>query len=153
MTEPAEITAPIPVRRVLFVDSIDCDPRGVVWVLREAGFEVTYATSCRDARGLDRTFDALLLEAVQDDGSGVALAGEFLATGKVSGVVFYTEGAAPEVLSDAGRLGTVLFKNNGPMQLPDALRRLEKPKSHFPRARTDARQDWPAEQISSSGRR
>jgi hypothetical protein len=114
------------------VDSIECDLRAVRWLLLDAGIETTYVGTASSARNIDEKFDALLTEAVLDDGSGIDLAGELIADGKVSRVVFYTEGTLPDALREARRLGPVLFKKDGPLGLVHALETAPKPKSAFP---------------------
>jgi hypothetical protein len=76
----------------------------------------------------------MVLEVQLDDGSGVDLAGEFLATGKVASAVFYSDEVPAKTLRDALRIGPVLLKRNGPTQLLEALRVAKKPESHFPQA-------------------
>src|SRR5215510_6902271 len=103
MTQPSASR----VRRVLVVDSIECDLRALFWILQEAGIEVTYAPTARAARQLAGEFEAMILNIVLDDGSGVDLAGDFVATGKAERVVFYADEVPSHLRRDASRLGRV----------------------------------------------
>jgi DNA-binding NarL/FixJ family response regulator len=136
-------------RRALVVDSIVCDLRAIFWLLQEAGFEITYAATGRIARELEDRFDAMILDVQLDDGSGVDLAGEFLATGKTASVVFYSDEVPARVLREALSIGPVLLKRNGPTQLLEALRVAKKPESHFPQAGELAHARSRGERISS----
>lgn len=120
-------------RHVLLVDGPDCDLRATAWLLSEAGYAVHHSL---DPRGAELRSSGLHAAIIEPDAhpDALQLAGDLLASGKATRVVFYTECDSVDVLREATRIGPVVHKADGPQALVAALRIAAQPMSGFPGA-------------------
>lgn len=81
--------------------------------LGRLGHGVAKANSVRRARTLSGPFEVGIIDIDLPDGSGVRLAEELLANGRVGRVVFYSASREERALADAARLGVVISKDAG----------------------------------------
>lgn len=87
--------------------------RAISRTLRTQGFDVVAAPSSAMARVLDCRFKVGVFDIDLGDGSGVDLARELLASGRVSQAVFFTATTAVAELEAAAALGPVVSKCEG----------------------------------------
>lgn len=66
-----------------------------------------------DARALPSCYDVAILDARLEDGCGVALAQELLASGTIGAAVFFTDVSVPRVLELARTVGECVNKSEG----------------------------------------
>jgi DNA-binding response OmpR family regulator len=97
--------------QILVVEDDPTLRRAIARALQRAGHEVVVAGRCGGARALSGAFDVAVLDLELPDGTGVDVAGELLALGRASGVVFFSGAADPSLLGRASRLGTVVAKS------------------------------------------
>lgn len=115
---------------ILFVENDNLVARAVERVLRSNGLRVQHIQSCRAARkavellkaGDVAPFDLGIFDVDLDDGNGVALAAELLATGLVRRSVFFTACSDDSVKDQATNLGRVVSKSLGVGALVVTLR-------------------------------
>ncbi|MEO8905954.1 MAG: response regulator [Polyangiaceae bacterium] len=100
-------------QRLLVVEDDVAVARALSRTLARRGFSVTMCRSCTAARTLTHTFDSAVLDLDLPDGSGVDLARELIAGGKVPSVLFFTGSCDNAMLARARRIGTVVMKAEG----------------------------------------
>jgi DNA-binding response OmpR family regulator len=110
-----------PQSQVLVLDDDPNVRRAVSRTLRQAGHDTVLLGSCRAALELERDVDVAVLDLELEDGSGVDVALELLASHRAQAIVFFTGASDPELLARAGRVGPVLVKGQSPSDLVQAV--------------------------------
>jgi DNA-binding response OmpR family regulator len=90
--------------------------------LRRAGYRVTRAASCKEARAVEGPFGAGVFDIDLADGDGVTLAAELREARVVSRCVFFTGSASNEHHARAQSVGPVVLKSAPLAELLDTLR-------------------------------
>ncbi|MBN2194992.1 MAG: response regulator [Polyangiaceae bacterium] len=112
--------------------------RSISRMLRGYGFDVIAAPSVAMAEVLECTFDAGVVELDLDDGDGLALARELLASGRVEEVVFFTAGGSHDRLQAARSLGVVIDHREGADALVPVLTQLARTRASRASAKVTA---------------
>lgn len=106
---------------VLLVEDDELVARAVSRVLQARGFEVTGASDCDAARGLEHGFSVGVFDLDLPDGNGVSLAVELLSRGQVQQAVFFTANSDPLLQARARQVGPVVRKTQGVSALLEVL--------------------------------
>jgi DNA-binding response OmpR family regulator len=106
---------------VLVVDDDDLVGRMIVRLLGRDGHDVVLLDDAREAQRIARSFDVGIFDWNLPGPSGLELARELCARGRVARVVFFTGGAVEDAdVTAASELGPVLSKDA--FELRDLLR-------------------------------
>lgn len=105
----------------LVVDDDTMLARILSQVLERRGLRVTTAHSCGEVQKQSDRFKVGVFDIELGDGSGVDLAQQLLAEGRVASCVFFTGGATASELLRAAALGPIFQKGQGPRELVEAV--------------------------------
>ena len=121
--EPAQVTTPPGSdARLLVVEDDAVVARALERSLRRAGYRVTRAASCKEARAVEGPFGAGVFDIDLVDGDGVTLAMELCESHIVARCVFFTGSASSEHHARAQTVGPVVLKSAPLALLLDPLR-------------------------------
>lgn len=111
-----------PLLDVLVVEDDELMRRVLVRALRDDGrFRVKSVRSCGMAAVVRGTFDVGVFDVHLGDGSGIELAAQLQAAGRVQRVVFFTAGASQLERAEAQHHGTYVDKAEGLQGLLEAV--------------------------------
>lgn len=110
--EPSQVTTPPGSdARLLVVEDDAVVARALERSLRRAGYRVTRAASCKEARAVAGPFGAGIFDIDLIDGDGVTLAAELREAHVVAHCVFFTGSASSEHHTRAKSVGPVVLKS------------------------------------------
>jgi DNA-binding response OmpR family regulator len=123
-------------QRLLVVEDDVTMARALSRTLARRGFAVAIARSCAAACALAQSFDLAILDLDLPDGNGVDLARKLIASSRVPSVVFFTGTTDAALLARARRVGTVINKSAGTIEILALLTQDSSVSAEAPESRT-----------------